>query len=191
MTTREQILIHDLELPREHPVSAPARRAYRLRESEEPCPELSRFLYVSVGYRWYWYERLQWTYQQWLEYLSDPAVSTRVAYKRATPVGYFELHREPDGRVEIAYFGLLPSFIGRGLGGSLLADAIAAARQFGDGRVWLHTCSLDHPAALPNYLARGFIVTARHERLQTLPDEPLETWPGAQMPISAGPGATE
>ena len=75
---------------------------------------------------------------------------------RAAPAGYFELHAPGDGAVEIAYFGLLPEFFGRGWGGHLLTRAVDTAWSLGAARVWLHTCTLDHPAALPNYLRRGF-----------------------------------
>jgi GNAT superfamily N-acetyltransferase len=69
--------------------------------------------------------------------------------------GYFELRRHPTD-VEIAYFGLVPRFIGQGLGGALLTRAAQEAWTIGASRVWLHTCTLDSPHALPNYLARGF-----------------------------------
>ena len=72
------------------------------------------------------------------------------------PAGYFELEREEDGSVQVAYFGLLPEFVGRGLGKYLLTRAVEEAFDLGASRVWLHTCTLDHPGALPNYLARGF-----------------------------------
>ena len=75
------------------------------------------------------------------------------------PAGYFELKRCDDGSVEIAYFGLLPDFVGKGLGKYLLVRAIEEAWALAPSRVWLHTCTLDHPAALPNYLARGFKAT--------------------------------
>jgi GNAT superfamily N-acetyltransferase len=58
--------------------------------------------------------------------------------------------------VEIVYFGLVPSYIGLGLGGALLSEAVREAWRFGGARVWLHTCTLDSPHALPNYKARGF-----------------------------------
>jgi GNAT superfamily N-acetyltransferase len=74
----------------------------------------------------------------------------------ATSAGYFELREHDDGSVEIAYFGLLPAFIGRGWGKYLLTRATQAAWELGPNRVWLHTCTLDHPSALPNYLKRGF-----------------------------------
>ena len=70
--------------------------------------------------------------------------------------GYFELLRHQDGSVEIAYFGLTPQFIGRGLGGALLTRAVEEAHAMGAERVWLHTCTLDSDRALPSYQARGF-----------------------------------
>ena len=74
----------------------------------------------------------------------------------ARPPGYFELRRDRTDGVEIAYFGLLPEFTGRGLGGHLLTVAVERRGPHGTERVWLHTNTLDHPAALPNYLKRGF-----------------------------------
>ena len=76
-------------------------------------------------------------------------------YLEGEEVGYAELARV-DGDVEIASFGLLPGFAGRGMGGALLATVTEAAWEDGAERVWLHTCSLDSPAALPAYEARGF-----------------------------------
>ena len=160
-----------------------AERPYELREAAVACPELSRFLYVSVGGPWCWHLRLPWTYRQWLDHLRDPAVATWVGYQGGNPIGYFELHRGAAGAVEIAYFGLLPRYVGRGLGKRLLGDALAKADAFGDGRVWLHTCSLDHPAALPNYLARGFRVRRVDVVEEELPDAPLQPWPGAQVDL--------
>jgi GNAT superfamily N-acetyltransferase len=80
-----------------------------------------------------------------------------VAYVKGTPAGYFELEKQSDGDVELAYFGLLPRFIGRGIGGILLTKAVKLAWETcGTTRVWVHTCTLDGPTALANYQARGF-----------------------------------
>jgi GNAT superfamily N-acetyltransferase len=79
--------------------------------------------------------------------------------------GYFELQRHDDSSVEIAYFGLIPEFMGRGLGGWMLGRAVEEAWAFGGKRVWLHTCTLDSERALPNYLARGFL-PYRTQRLE-------------------------
>ena len=86
-----------------------------------------------------------------------PAVSLWVMTVANAPAGYFELRQEGDGSVEIAYFGLLPEFVGRGLGGHLLSVAVERAFESGARRIWLHTCTKDNPAALPNYLKRGFV----------------------------------
>jgi RimJ/RimL family protein N-acetyltransferase len=126
--------------------------------AEVPSPEFSRFLYTAVGAGWHWTDRLPWTPEQWAEWLAGD-VETWVAYHRGTPAGYAELQRQAGGDVEVAYFGLLPYAIGKGIGGHLLTAAVRRAWDLpGTERVWVHTCSLDGPAALPNYQARGFRV---------------------------------
>src|SRR5438270_7458776 len=129
-----------------------------LTRAELASPEFGRFLYTAVGGDWYWIDRLPWTHAQWRERLADPRVETWVAYLCGTPVGYFELERQEGESVEIAYFGLLDGFAGQGIGGWLLTAAIQRGWQMGAGRVWVHTCSLDGPNALRNYLARGMQV---------------------------------
>jgi GNAT superfamily N-acetyltransferase len=119
-------------------------------------PELFRYLYAEVGRAFRWTDRLAWSDEQVQRHLDDPRNSVWLMSWDDTPAGYFELRDHDDGSVEIAYFGLLPDFIGRGWGKYLLTRAVQAAWQSGPKRVWLHTCTLDHPAALPNYLKRGF-----------------------------------
>jgi len=146
--------------------------------AEVPSPELSRFLYASVGGDWHWRDRLGWTYRQWREYLDRPGVETWVAYDRGTPAGYIEL----DGTgadVEIAYFGLLPAFVGRRIGGHLLTVGLRRAWELGKERVWVHTCSLDGPTALDNYLARGLRVYRTEVTEERVPAEPPGPWPGS------------
>jgi GNAT superfamily N-acetyltransferase len=159
----------------------PSAVGLQLVRVEIPCPELNRFLYTAVGARWWWYSRLSWDYARWLAYLDRPDLETWIAYVSGTPAGYFELERQPAGAVELAYFGLLPRFIGRGVGGNLLTAAIARAWDIGAKRVWVHTCTLDHPQALANYRARGFRVYRVEEMIENLPDEPLQPWPGAGL----------
>src|SRR6478672_10665055 len=122
-----------------------------------PCPfALFLHLYAEVGRDYRWRERLDWTDEQCAEHLSRPEVSIWVLQVDGALAGYFELNAERDGSVEIAYLGLMRAFIGRGLGKRLLAIAVERAWALGASRVWLHTCTLDNPSALPNYLARGF-----------------------------------
>jgi GNAT superfamily N-acetyltransferase len=145
--------------------------ALAIRRIDPPRPELNRSLYAEVGGDWRWTDRLAWSDEEWSAYLGRPGLQTWVGYVADEPAGYFELERQDRGDVEIAYFGLLPRFIGRGLGGPLLTAATRRAWEMGASRVWLHTCTLDHPAALRNYRARGFRLY-REESKPATPDEP-------------------
>ena len=126
-------------------------------EPQRDCSvALFRFLYVEVGRTYHWIDRLPWTDDDIARYLQQPEISLWLMTYDGERAGYFELRRCEDGSVEIAYFGLLPGFLGRGLGKRLLTCATEQAWSDGANRVWLHTCTLDDPAALPNYLKRGF-----------------------------------
>lgn len=121
------------------------------------CPaSFFRYLYTEVGQKYHWVDRRGWTDEEIRAYLARPGVSLWVMYYAGSPSGYFELSRDEDGSTELAYFGLLQEFIGRGLGKHLLSFAVERAWLDGAKRVWVHTCTLDEPAALPNYLKRGF-----------------------------------
>ncbi len=145
MTGRDQLLVARLE-----DATLSLERAFE-------CPaSFFRYLYVEVGRSYHWVDRLPWSDEQIRARLADPDVSLWVLRVKGSPAGYFELERHDDGSVEIAYFGLLPEFLGRGLGRHLLTVAAETAWSLGAGRVWLHTCTLDDPAALPNYCKRGF-----------------------------------
>jgi len=120
--------------------------------------KLNKRLYELVGNQWRWNDKLGWSDRHWQEYAEAQDLRTWVAYFEGTLAGYFELQKQAGEQVEIAYFGLLPEFIGRGLGGDLLSRAIKAAWRMGAARVWVHTCTLDHPGALANYQARGMQV---------------------------------
>ncbi len=135
------------------PIPQPAPRLERLKHCS---PAVFRTLYTEVGRAFHWTDRLLWTDATIQRHLSNPGVSIWLMSEAETPAGYFELRAHDDGSVEIAYFGLLPSYIGRGWGKYLLTRATQAAWEVGPSRVWLHTCTLDHPSALPNYLKRGF-----------------------------------
>jgi GNAT superfamily N-acetyltransferase len=130
-----------------------------------PVNDAARYrdLYAAVGAAYRWTDRLAWTDAEIAAHLSDPAIAVHVLGAGAHTAGYFELKRDADGAIEIAYFGLLPAAIGRGLGGHLLTLAVEEAWRAGAARVWLHTSTLDHPHALANYLKRGFTVKWREE----------------------------
>lgn len=121
--------------------------------------QFNRFLYQLVGENWQWIDRLSWSDEQWKAYAENDNLRLWVAYHKGSPAGYYELQQQNGGDVEIAYFGLAPKFIGQGFGGYLLSQAIKSAWNWqGTKRVWVHTCTLDHPGALGNYKARGLEV---------------------------------
>ncbi len=139
------------------PAPAPSRNA-RI-ELEAAClPALWRTLYTEVGREYNWEDRLAWTDDEIARYLSDPALELWILRVEGTVAGYFELRKDTAGAVEIAYFGLMPDFVGQGLGKYLLTRAVERGWERGATKVWLHTSSLDHSSALSNYLARGFSV---------------------------------
>jgi GNAT superfamily N-acetyltransferase len=134
-------------------LAEPVPRVERL---ENCSVALFRSLYREVGGAYRWTDRLRWSDDTIREHLAIPGVSLWLMSWEDVTAGYFELREHADGSAEIAYFGLLPDFIGRGWGKYLLSRAVQIAWELGPNRVWLHTCTLDHPAALPNYLNRGF-----------------------------------
>ncbi len=183
---RRRVTIWHLELtdPLDfRPSAEPPREDVEIRQVEIPCPEFNRFMYAAVGGDWYWIDRLSWTYRQWLDWLQRPEVETWCLYVKGTPAGYFELEAQAAGSVEIVYIGLLPQFVGQGLGGWLLTAATRRARQIGGARVWLHTCSLDHRGAVANYRARGYRLFKEETIEQILPPQPPGPWPGAERPL--------
>jgi GNAT superfamily N-acetyltransferase len=126
--------------------------------------KFNREMYLKVGENWKWIDRRPWTDGQWKNYANDPNLRTFAGYCAGKVAGYYELKRESGTpaatkeSIEIAYFGLLPEFIGRGLGGARLTSAIENAWAWAPtpSRVWVHTCNRDHSNALANYQARGF-----------------------------------
>ena len=120
------------------------------------CAAFNWFLFHAIGEPHRWGGREEWDRTKWSELVNKESVETWVAYLKGTPVGYAELEHRDDGSVQILCFGLLPQFIGQGLGSVLLARTVERAWEMGANRVWLRTCNHDHPHARPNYEARGF-----------------------------------
>lgn len=127
-------------------------------EVTTPLWQYNRYWYLAVGEPWNWHEKRHWTDERWRAYVESGRLRTFCGYYDGTPAGYYELARDAQADVEIAYFGLLPPFIGRGLGGLLLTSALEQAWRWQPRRVWVHTCTLDHPSALANYQARGMTI---------------------------------
>ena len=125
--------------------------------------QLNKFFYKSIGKKHKWIDRLAWSEEKWINYLSSKNVNTYVLKHKNDLVGFFELilHQE-NKEIEIAYFGILEEYQNKKLGSYLLSEAIRESlHRDSIERVWLHTCSLDHKNALNNYLARGMKIFKR------------------------------
>ena len=118
--------------------------------------QLNKFFYKSIGKNHKWIDRLSWSEEKWIKYVSSENVRTYVFKFKDDLVGFFELIFHPEKKeTEIAYFGILEEYQNKKLGSYLLSEAIK--KSFGNNvnRVWVHTCSLDHKNALNNYISRG------------------------------------
>ena len=129
---------------------------YSLDLSEPTDFQLNKFFYKNIGQNHMWVDRLIWTENQWIDYVSNKDVKTYIFKYKNDLVGFFELifHIQYN-EVEIAYFGLLKEYQNKKLGSYLLSEAIKKSFTNNINRVWVHTCSLDHKNALNNYKDRG------------------------------------
>jgi len=135
-----------------------------------PCPELNRFFYTAIGKNWNWIDRLNWTKENWFDYLNRPELETWIAYLDGTPVGYMELEIQKEQTVQISYLGVLPQFSRKGLGKAMLCSGIRRSKELHARRVWLNTCSLDSPAALKLYQSVGFLIFKEETLTRKFPD---------------------
>jgi GNAT superfamily N-acetyltransferase len=135
---------------------APPSEDLAIVQAKPPTISFYRYLYDTVGGGWQWRDRRVMSDETLRAIVQHPLVETHVLYADGTPAGYAELDRRKATEIELAYFGLIPEFIGRGLGRYLLHWTIDRAWSYGPSRYWVHTCTLDHPKALPNYENAGF-----------------------------------
>ena len=126
---------------------------FSLKEANKDNFDLNKFFYKQIGKRHQWVDRLIWQDKDWLKYISNENLRTYIFKRENDLVGYFELIFN-NNDCEIAYFGILEEFIGKGYGGFLLSEALKIGFKRAN-RIWVHTCSLDHPNAIENYKSRG------------------------------------
>ena len=118
--------------------------------------QLNKFFYKNIGNKHKWVDRLSWTEEKWIDYVSSKNVKTYVLKFKKDLVGFFELIYHHDKKeVEIAYLGILEEYHNKKLGSYLLSEAIKESFKKNINRVWVHTCTLDHKNALKNYITRG------------------------------------
>ena len=118
--------------------------------------QLNKFFYKTIGKKHKWVDRLTWSEEKWINYVSSKNVNSYVLKHKGDLVGFFELIFHPKNKeTEIAYFGILEEYQNKKLGSFLLSEAIKKSFINNTKRVWVHTCSLDHKNALSNYISRG------------------------------------
>nr|WP_305123469.1 GNAT family N-acetyltransferase [Roseomonas sp. GC11] len=152
---------------------APLPEGWRIERVARCSVPFYRFLYNTVGQDYVWWLRRAAGDSELAAVLSDPGVSVHVLYQGGEPAGFFELERRVGGTTNLAYFGLMPHAVGRGVGRAFLRAAIDEAWAGGCDLLTVNTCTADHARALPNYLAAGFT------RLRTV----REIWP---VPVRLG-----
>ncbi|MBV9859040.1 MAG: GNAT family N-acetyltransferase [Alphaproteobacteria bacterium] len=163
MTARIEDVVTYLEMlekPANRPVPAPLARLALLR-AEGCTVSFYRYLYETVGTPWVWFERRLMADAELAAELAKDTTEIFVLSVAGVPAGFFELDAAPLRETELRYFGLVPEFIGRGLGRFLLQAAIDRAWSRPIGRFWVHTCTFDHPRALGLYQRAGFEVYQR------------------------------
>ena len=153
-----RMVITYLEMHKPPPVRQQSRRAENISilRANPPTVGFYRFLYTSVGENWLWYERNQLSDSELKNIIRHPKIGIYVLYVNGTPAGYSELDYRKKNEIELAYFGLTPDFIGRGLGSYFLNWSVNKAWSKEPERVWVHSCNFDSPYAIATYQKVGF-----------------------------------
>ncbi len=135
----------------------PPRPGLSVIHAQNPTIAYYRFLYHAVGRDYNWTSRQKLSEPALAAIIQDPKNEVHVLMVDGVPAGFVELDRRIGGEIEITQFGLMQPFLGRGLGKYFLQWSIDKAWSYSPKRLWLHTDTQDHPAALPNYLKAGFV----------------------------------
>ena len=137
---------------------AVSRAGLLVLHAQRPSVAYYRFLYNAVGRDYHWYSRGKLSDAELATVIQHPLDEVHVLHVDGNPAGFAELDRRRADDIELVQFGLIGDYIGQGLGKWFLQWVIDKAWSYRPKRFWLHTCTLDHPAALPNYQKAGFAI---------------------------------
>ncbi|HWB13515.1 MAG TPA: GNAT family N-acetyltransferase [Pirellulales bacterium] len=159
MTQPVEVTVYYLEMraPSQRHVPAP-RGGLTVVHVPSPAVSYYRSLYDAVGKDFYWLSRRKMADEALAALLDDPRNEMHVLHVDGIPAGFAELDRRQSDEIELVQFGLTRDFIGQGLGKWFLQWTVDRSWSYRPKRFWLHTCTLDHPAALPNYTKAGFVL---------------------------------
>jgi GNAT superfamily N-acetyltransferase len=165
-------IVTDLEMRDRPPLRPIPASNLRLIRWHAPKVESYRTLFRRVGEPWLWFSRLILSDDALLAIIGDAAVEVyAVCDAKGIEVGILELDFRKAPDCEIAFFGLVPELNGSGHGRWLMGETMARAWRPGIDRVWVHTCTLDHPSALSFYRKQGFVAISRE--IETFADPRL------------------
>jgi GNAT superfamily N-acetyltransferase len=142
--------------PSRQTVPAP-RDGLTVLHAETPSVPYYRFLYDAVGKEYNWLSRRKLSDAELAAVIGDPQNELHVLHVDGSPAGLAELDRRQPDNIQLVQFGLMADFIGKGLGKWFVQWTIDRMWSYQPRRVWLHTCTLDHPAAVPLYKKAGFV----------------------------------
>ena len=155
-------IVTSLEMTERPKPRAMSAAPFRLVRWQAPSVEKYRALFRRVGEKWLWFSRLVMPEEELTAIIHDPAVEIyAMVDARGLEIGMLELDFRKAGECEIGFFGLIPELAGKGHGGWLMAQAMMLGWRKDVERMWVHTCTCDHPAALPFYIKQGFRPFAR------------------------------
>jgi GNAT superfamily N-acetyltransferase len=145
-------------------VVPPPRDGLIVMQARLPTLHFYRYLYDAVGRDWNWTRRKSWSDEELAAVVQHPQNELHVLYADGVPAGFAELDFRNPADVELVQFGLVPEFIGQGLGTYFLNWVLDFVWRRRPNRFWLHTCTMDHPRALSNYLKAGFTIYREETR---------------------------
>jgi len=166
-------------------IEAPERADLALARIEAPTVAWYRDLYHRIGAEWLWFSRLRLADADLAAILEDPGTEVFALMRSGRAEGLLELDRSDPLNVELAFFGVTPALVGTGAGRWLMAEALRIGWDFAPRRLWVHTCTLDHPRALGFYMKWGFRPYARAIEVADDPrlDGTLSRQSGAHVPV--------
>jgi GNAT superfamily N-acetyltransferase len=162
-------------------VSVPRNTAFAIRLVDQPELEWYRRLFREIGEPWLWFIRLRITDDELRSIIRHPAVDIFALSYEGADRGLLEFDRRGFPEIEVAYFGVTPGLIGKGAGSALFAHGLAFEWQRNPQRIFLHTCTADHPSALRFYQRFGFVP---YKRAIEIADDPRLT---GEIPRAAAP----
>lgn len=152
-----------------------------IREVKNPELDWYRGLYRQIGQRWLWFSRLRLNNVDLRSVLHDPNIDIFALSHNGVDAGLLEFDRRAMPEIELSFFGVVPELLGKGAGRALLKHGLEAMWQHRPQRIWLHTCTLDHPHALGFYRKAGFVP---YKRALEVMDDPRLT---GELPHDAAP----